>query len=202
MFEDKNLERVLRREERNGIDLGFGADVILMNAQWMAVLPRHRLMDEYRQTLGAIVEALGYIPDNEIVHIQLSRKEYIITHPLPEVVGEDIDSFIPDEEELCKYTGLSSGVYALFQTRDGTIYGCLSVGPSLRVMDAYVGEGVLVRRDENTGEAVYRRTDRPREDKNTAEQLEAWRYLEARQWCRWDDEPKGEIEGQEEIDDG
>ncbi len=203
IFKDKDLERVLRREERNGIDLSFGADVILLTAQWMAVFPRHRLTEEYRQTLGAIVEALGYIPENEIVHIKLSKGEYVISHPLPEVVVEDIDRFVPEEKELCKYTGLSSGGYFLYQTRDGTIYGCLSAGPSLYVMDAWVGDGVLVRRDENTGEAVYRRTDRPREDKDTRDRLEEWAYLEARQWVRWpEEEPDGEIDGQEEIGDG
>lgn len=48
MFKDKDLERVLRREEKTGIDLIFGVDVILMTAQWMAVFPWHRLTEEYR----------------------------------------------------------------------------------------------------------------------------------------------------------
>jgi len=202
MFEDRNLERVLRREEKQGIDLCFGEDVTLLTAQWMAVLPRHRLMDEYRQTLGAVVEALGYIPDSEIVHIEKNKDGYLISRPLPEVVGEDVASFFPDREEKIKAIGLSMSLWALYQTRDGTIYGCAGGGPALGVLQTSIGDnGVLVRRDENTGEAVYRRTDRPREDKDGPETLEAWKYLQERSWCRWDEEqPSGEIDGQEEIE--
>lgn len=200
IFEDKNLERVLRREEKLGIDLIFsGLNVTMMTANWMATLPRHRLLGEYRKTLAAIVEALGYIPDNEIVHIQLSKGEYVITHPLPEVIGEDVSSFLTEyeEEEDILPMGLASAAWWLYQTRDGTIYGCPGGGPNLNVTGARVGARTMVRRDENTGEAVYKTTYRPREDKDTPDSLAAWRYLEARQWVRWpDEEPEGEMEGQ------
>lgn len=202
IFEDKNLERVLRREEKLGIDLIFGEDVTMMTASWMAVMPRYRLLGEYRKTLAAIVEAMGYIPDNEIVHIQLAKGEYVITHPLPEVVGEDIGSFLSDEDETEEALpmGLASAAWWLYQTRDGTIYGCTGHGPNLNVTGTRVGERVMVRRDENTGEAVYRITYRPREDRDTRERLEAWAYLEARQWVKWPEEGPGEVEGQEVID--
>lgn len=200
-FNDKNLERVLRKEERTGITLIFSADVTLLTAQWMAVLPRYRLMDEYRQTLGAIVEALGYIPDNEIVHIFLSKSEYVITHPLPEVIGEEVSSFIPDETAEAKPTGLSAFGWSMFQTEDNTMYGVYQSGPGLNVSGYSVGGSVLVRRDENTGEAVYRKWDRPRVDKDSQSLLDNWAYLEGRQWCQWDTDPDGEIEGQEEIGD-
>lgn len=203
IFEDKNLERVLRREEKLGVDLIFsGMDVTMMTATWMATLPRHRLLGEYRKTLAAIVEALGYIPDNEIVHIQLSKGEYVITHPLPEVIGEDVSSFLTEyeEEEEAMPMGLAMAGWWLYQTRAGEIVGCTGSGPNLNVTGTRVGARTLVRRDENTGEAVYKVTYRPREDKDTAESLDAWRYLEARQWVRWpEEEPDGEIDGQEEI---
>lgn len=202
IFEDKNLERVLRREEKTGIDLIFGADVILMTAQWMAVFPRHRLTEEYRQTLGAIVEAMGYIPENENVHIRLTKGEYVITHPLPEVIGEDVSSFLPDETWEVKPTGLSAFGWTLFQAEDNTMYGVYQSGPGLNVSGCAVGGGVLVRRDENTGEAVYRKWDRPRADKDPKSLLDNWTYLEGRQWCQWDREPEGEIDGQEMIEDG
>ena len=202
MFEDKNLERVLRREEKLGIDLIFSEDVTFLTANWMATLPRYRLLGEYRKTLAAIVEALGYIPDREIVHIQLSKGEYVITHPMPEVVGEDINSFLPEDEEDVMAMGLAMAGWWLYQTHSGRIIGCTGNGPDLGVTGATLGERSLIRRDENTGEAVYKTTYRPREDKDTRECLEAWAYLEARQWVHWPgEEPAGEIEGQEAIED-
>ena len=201
MFEDKNLERVLRREEKlAGIDLIFSEDVTMLTADWMATLPRYRLMMEYRKTLAAIVEALGYIPEDEIVHIELTKGEYSIIHPLPEVVGEDISGFLPEAEEEVKGMGLSMAGWYLYQSRSGKIIGCTGRGPNLNVTGATVGERSLIRRDENTGEAVYKTIYRPREDKDTAESMEAWAYLEARQWVRWPEEaPESEIEGQTEI---
>ncbi|MBQ7737299.1 MAG: hypothetical protein IJT62_05625 [Oscillospiraceae bacterium] len=205
MFEDKNLERILRKEEKYGIDLCFGEDVILLTAEWMAVLPRYRLMEAYRQTLGAIVEALGYIPDNEVVHIvRCKSSEYVITHPMPEVVAEDVGAFLTepgDTERPVKSTGMKFGIWYMVQTRSGEIYGVPSVGPALGVNESGINsKGIQVREDENTGEKVYLRTDRPREDKDSQAMLDNWAYLEARQWCVWDAEP-GEIKGQEDIDD-
>ena len=205
MFEDKNLERILRKEEKYGIDLCFGEDVILLTAEWMAVLPRYRLMEAYRQTLGAIVEALGYIPENEVLHIVRSKDGYLVTHPMPEVVSEDINSFLTepgDAERPVKGTGMKFGIWYLVQTSSGEIYGVPAVGPALGVTESSINDkGIQVREDENTGEKVYLRTDRPREDKDSQSMLDNWAYLEARQWCAWDGEEPGEIEGQEDIDD-
>ena len=200
-FDDKNLERAMRREEKlAGIDLLFGGDVTMLCAQWMAVVPWYRLKEEYRKTLAAIVEALGYIPENEIVHIQLIKGEYVITHPLPEVIGEDVKAFLQGGDEPVKATGLSFAGWQLWQAEDNTIYACTGRGPAMDVPDSQAGENVLIRRDINTGEAVYRRTDRPREDTWTREAMEAWTHLEAHSWCRWDPDADGEIEGQEEIE--
>lgn len=206
MFQDKNLEKVFRQAQKGaGIDIIFDDEqVVFLTANWMAVLPRYRLTEAYRQTLGAIVEALGYIPEREILHVIKGKDEYMVTHPLPEVVSEDIASYcaLPgDAPEQIKNMGLYMSGWWLYQKKDNTIYGLHSGGPDLGIPDTYINEkGTLFQTDENTGEEVYRRTDRPREDASTAEILEAWAYMEGRRWCPWECHERQEIEGQEELD--
>lgn len=46
--------------------------------------------------------------------------------------------------------------------------------------------GIVRQEDGDTGERLYRRGYRPREDTDSEATLRKWRHLEAMSWCDWD----------------
>lgn len=202
MFDDGKLAKALAAEEKNGLILSFdGEQMILIGKEWMACIPQHLLREKYRQTLGHLVEALGYVPEQEICEIIKAKGEYFVNHPLPEVVGEHVGHYLGAEEDEAKFTGLTRAGRALYQIRPGAIFGCTMRGPYLReCREIFLTErDTLKWTDENTGEELYRAAERPREEDCTEELLNLWTHLEAWSWCEWSREETREIEGQEEI---
>ena len=133
MFDDGKLAKALAAEEKNGLILSFdGEQMILIGKEWMACIPQHLLREKYRQTLGHLVEALGYVPETEICEIIKAKGEYFVNHPLPEVVGEHVGHYLGAEEDEAKFTGLTRNGRALYQIRAGAIFGCTMRGPYLR----------------------------------------------------------------------
>ena len=207
MFDDGKLAKALAYEEKAGLVLSFnGEQVTAIGRDWMALFPQDLLRSNYRQTLGHLVEVLGYVPEVETLEIYKAKGEYIVERPLPEVVAEQAADYV--DVPLCevKYTDLRRFGKMLFQARRGRIYACTMRGPDLATLGAPIvltGADTLRWCDSNSGEELYRRAEHPREDSHTEAELEAWDHLEAFDWCVWDEpDADGPIEGQEVMEDG
>ena len=60
-------------------------------------------------------------------------------------------------------------------------------GANLDVRRYTITPGGIVRQEDgDTGERLYRRSWRPREDTDSETTLQKWRHLEAMRWCDWD----------------
>ena len=202
MFDDGKLAKALAAEEKNGLILSFdGCQVLLIGKEWMACIPQHLLREKYRQTLGHLVEVLGYVPEQELLEIRKAKGEYVVTHPLQGVIGEHVGHYLGDEKREVKYTGLHRNGRALWQARAGTVYGCTMEGPYLKDSRevSLTWADTLKWTDENTGEELYRATERPREDEATEDLLNLWDHLEAWSWCEWPENAPDEIDGQEDL---
>lgn len=188
-FDDAALERALRAETKGGLTLCGGVgELTVIGCEWMAVLPEIELRDRLRGTLGALVEMLGYIPGVETVQIRRQHGAFVVNTMLPEVVGEEIHGYIAerDEEEI-RPTGLRMGLNFLMQKRNGEIVGVVPRGANLDVRRYAITPGGIVRQEDgDTGERLYRRGYRPREDTDSEATLKKWRHLEAMSWCDWD----------------
>lgn len=188
-FDDAALERALRAETKGGLTLCGGVgELTVIGCEWMAILPEIELRDRLRGTLGALVEMLGYIPENDTVRIVRNKGGYLVQPELPETVGEEINGYAGEThtEEICP-TGLRLGLDFLMQKRNGEIAGVTPRGASLNIRTTTITPNGIVRQaDEDTGERLYRRSWRPREDTDTPEMLAKWRHLEAMSWCDWD----------------
>lgn len=188
-FNDAALERALRAETKGGLTLCGGvSELTVIGCGWMAVIPEIELRDRLRGTLGALVEMLGYIPSMETVQIVRSKGAFVVNTVLPEVVGEEIAGYIVEEdEEEIRPTGLRLGLDFLMQKKTGEIVGVTQRGASLGVRRYSITPGGIVRQEDgDTGEWLYRRGYRPREDTASEATLRKWRHLEAMSWCDWD----------------
>lgn len=188
-FEDASLERALRAETKGGVTLYGGVDELtVIGDGWMAVIPETELRERLRGTLGALVEMLGYIPGVETVRILRQKGGYTVQPEMPETVAAEICVYAEETEtEEIRVTGLRLGGSVLAQKRGGEIVGIPPRGPGLCVRRYYVTPGGIVRQeDEDTGERLYRRGYRPREDTDTETALRRWKHLEMIDWCGWD----------------
>lgn len=188
-FDDAALERALRAETKGGLTLCGGvSELTVIGCGWMAVIPEIELRDRLRGTLGALVEMLGYIPGVETVQIVRSKGAFVVNTVLPEVVGEEIAGYIAEEDEVeIRPTGLRMGLHVLMQKRNGEIVGVVPRGANLDVRRYAITPGGIVRQEDgDTGELLYRRGYRPREDTDSEATLRKWRHLEAMSWCDWD----------------
>lgn len=188
-FDDAALERALRAETKGGLTLCGGvSELTVIGCGWMAVIPEIELRDRLRGTLGALVEMLGYIPGMETVQIVRSKGAFVVNTVLPEVVGEEIAGYIAEEDEVeIRPTGLRLGLDFLMQKKTGEIVGVTQRGASLGVRRySITPNGIVRQEDADTGELLYRRGYRPREDTDSETTLKKWRHLEAMSWCDWD----------------
>lgn len=188
-FDDAALERALRAETKHGLTLYCNGETLTaLGYEWMAVVPMDGLRERLRGTLGALVEMLGYIPGMETVQIVRSKGAFVVNTVLPEVVGEEIAGYIVEEdEEEIRPTGLRLGLDSLMQKKTGEIVGVTQPGASLGVRRyAITPNGIVRQEDGDTGERLYRRSYRPREDTDSEATLRKWRHLEAMSWCDWD----------------
>ena len=73
------------------------------------------------------------------------------------------------------------------QKKTGEIVGVTQRGASLGVRRYSITPGGIVRQEDgDTGERLYRRSYRPREDTDSEATLRKWRHLEVMSWCDWD----------------
>ena len=188
-FDDAALERALRAETKGGLTLcGGESDLTVIGCGWMAVIPEIELRDRLRGTLGALVEMLGYIPENDTVWIVRNKGGYLVQPELPETVGEEICGYAGETHtEEIRPTGLRLGLDFLMQKKTGEIVGVTQRGASLGVRRYSITPGGIVRQEDgDTGERLYRRSYRPREDTDSEATLRKWRHLEVMSWCDWD----------------
>lgn len=188
-FDDAALERALRAETKHELTLYCNGETLTaLGYEWMAVVPMDGLRERLRGTLGALVEMLGYIPGMETVQIVRSKGAFVVNTVLPEVVGEEIVGYVVEEdEEEIRPTGLRLGLDFLMQKKTGEIVGVTQRGASLGVRRyAITPNGIVRQEDGDTGERLYRRGYRPREDTDSEATLRKWRHLEAMSWCDWD----------------
>lgn len=188
-FDDAALERALRAETKHGLTLYCNGETLTaLGYEWMAVVPMDGLRERLRGTLGALVEMLGYISENDTVRIVRNKGAFVVNTVLPEVVGEEIAGYIVEEdEEEIRPTGLRLGLDFLMQKKTGEIVGVTQRGASLGVRRySITPNGIVRQEDGDTGERLYRRGYRPREDTDSEATLKKWRHLEAMSWCDWD----------------
>lgn len=188
-FDDAALERALRAETKHGLTLYCNGETLTaLGYEWMAVVPMDGLRERLRGTLGALVEMLGYIPENDTVRIVRNKGGYLVQPELPETVGEEINGYVGETyTEEIRPTGLRMGLNFLMQKRDNQIVGVVPRGANLDVRRYTITPGGIVRQeDRDTGERLYRRGYRPREDTASEATLRKWRHLEAMSWCDWD----------------
>lgn len=188
-FDDAALERALRAETKGGLTLcGGESELTVIGCGWMAVIPEIELRNRLRGTLGALVEMLGYIPENDTVWIVRNKGGYLVQPELPETVGEEICGYAGETHtEEIRPTGLRLGLDFLMQKKTGEIVGVTQRGASLGVRRYSITPGGIVRQEDgDTGERLYRRSYRPREDTDSEATLRKWRHLEVMSWCDWD----------------
>jgi len=187
MFNEKRLLKHIEREEKSGIILMFDDFAFTMIADgWMAETLRENLMNRYREVLGHIVEVLGYIPETECVRIRRGKGEWIVEHPIPEVITESVCAYrMFGSDEPLQYTGLHYGG-ALWQTADGIIRRRTVDGPSPGGKPRLTDREILVLTDVSGGEAAWYTTYRPREDISPEREIELWRHLESVFWTDWE----------------
>lgn len=78
-FDDAALERALRAETKHGLTLYCNGETLTaLGYEWMAVVPMDGLRERLRGTLGALVEMLGYIPENDTVRIVRNKGGYAV----------------------------------------------------------------------------------------------------------------------------
>lgn len=78
-FDDAALERALRAETKHGLTLYCNGETLTaLGYEWMAVVPMDGLRERLRGTLGALVEMLGYIPENDTVRIVRNKGGYLV----------------------------------------------------------------------------------------------------------------------------
>lgn len=187
-FDDAALERALRAETKHGLTLYCNGETLTaLGYEWMAVVPMDGLRERLRGTLGALVEMLGYIPENDTVRIVRSKGGYLVQPELPETVGEEICGYAGETyTEEIRPTGLRLGLNFLMQKRNGEIVGVVPRGANLNVRRYSITPGGIVRQEDgDTGERLYRRGYRPREDTDSEATLRKWRHLEMMSWCDW-----------------
>ena len=188
-FDDAALERALRAETKGGLTLcGGESELTVIGCGWMAVVPMDGLRERLRGTLGALVEMLGYIPENDTVRIVRNKGGYLVQPELPETVGEEICGYAGETHtEEIRPTGLRMGMNFLMQKRNGEIVAVSLRGANLDVRRYAITAGGIVRQEDgDTGERLYRRGYRPREDTDSEATLGKWRHLEVMSWCDWD----------------
>ena len=107
---------------------------------------------------------------------------------LPETVREEICGYAGETNtEEIRPTGLRMGLNFLMQKRNGDIVGVTPRGANLDVRRYAITPGGIVRQEDgDTGERLYRRGYRPREDTESEATLRKWRHLEVMSWCDWD----------------
>lgn len=188
-FDDAALERALRAETKGGLTLYCNGETLTaLGYEWMAVVPMDGLRERLRGTLGALVEMLGYIPENDTVRIVRNKGGYLVQPELPETVGEEICGYAGETHtEEIRPTGLRLGLDFLMQKKTGEIVAVSLRGANLNVRRYAITPGGIVRQEDgDTGERLYRRGYRPREDTGSETTLRKWRHLEAMSWCDWD----------------
>ena len=111
-FDDAALERALRAETKHGLTLYCNGETLTaLGYEWMAVVPMDGLRERLRGTLGALVEMLGYIPENDTVRIVRNKGGYLVQPELPEPVGEEINGYAGESHtEEIRPTGLRMGL--------------------------------------------------------------------------------------------
>lgn len=103
-------------------------------------------------------------------------------------LGEEICGYAGETHtEEIRPTGLRMGLNFLMQKRNGEIVGVVPRGANLDVRRYSITPGGIVRQEDgDTGERLYRRGYRPREDTDSEATLRKWRHLEVMSWCDWD----------------
>lgn len=134
-FDDAALERALRAETKHGLTLYCNGETLTaLGYEWMAVVPMDGLRERLRGTLGALVEMLGYIPENDTVWIVRNKGGYLVQPELPETVGEEICGYAGETHtEEIRPTGLRMGMNFLMQKKNGEIVGVVPRGANLDV---------------------------------------------------------------------
>lgn len=228
MIDDKKLEKMVRRQVKLGMTIYVGGDEIaFVSSNWLARTTMQRLCEKLRITLGALVEMLGFIPEEGAIRIRKNKDGYDVQEEMQTVAANQIGTFLDGKLWPVKRTALSYGwARELWQTRSGKLYGQTADRVDAGGNNAYLnGAGCLVLRDLNNCEEQYIKVSRPEDDVGIVH-FDMWEHLEAVMWTDWSDslpeeneekdeqivlalpapeDPTGEPEetdGQEVIDDG
>ena len=188
MFEDRVLERHLRRTVRGGLTIyRSGSAVTFLARNWVAGTTMEALSDRLRGSLGAMVEFLGYLPEEGGVMVQLQKGVYSAQEVLPEVVAESLGSFIGNPVNELRPTPISYGAQRLLQAEDRRVVAVSGPAPdaSGRLWET-VAHSVMIR-DEDSRDVTYVTSYIPGDD--SAEGIrKAWKYLEQRMWADWEEQ--------------
>lgn len=201
MIDDKKLEKMLRRQVRTGLTIYVGGDEIaFVGSSQMVRTTLARLQDKLRVTLGALVEMLGFIPEEGAILIRKTKDGYDVQEEMLNVVSNQIGTFLDMELIPVKRTGLSYGwAWSLWQTAQGRLYGQTSERVDTGGSDAWLnGAGCLVLRDLNCAEEQYIKVSRPEADVDTV-RFVLWRHLEQVMWTEWPETAASEPEDDGQI---
>lgn len=191
MIDDKKLEKILRRQVKVGLTIYVGGDEIaFVGANWLARTTMARLTEKLRITLGALVEMLGFIPEEGAIRIRKQKDSYDVQEEMQTVVANQISTFLDAKLWPVKRTTLSYGwAVQLWQTRSGKLYGQTADRVDNGGANAYLnGAGCLVIRDLNNSEEQYIKVSRPEDDVGTVRSA-LWEHLEEVMWTDWSDYP-------------
>ena len=200
MFDDKKLEKMLRRQVKTGLTIYVGGDEIaFVSSNWMARTTMERLREKLRITLGALVEMLGFIPEDGAIRIRKNKDGYDVQEEMMTVAANQISTFLARTLWPVKRTALSYGwARELWQTRDGTLYGQTADRVDDGGNTAWLnGADCLVLRDLNNCEEQYIKVSRPEDDVGIVH-FDMWQHLEEVMWTDWSDSPAAEEEPEEE----
>lgn len=190
MIEDKSLKRAIKTAVKHGgcclwINRNTGS-VNFWTEDWMAATDALEMKKHLRESMGLLVEMLGYLPERP-VKIFKGNGEYMEAGMLPEVAEAEINGFLGGGlEEVARLPLIWRG-HALWESEARRIYGVDAGAPHCLSKEHYInGNGCITAIDEDNGEGVFVRCfDK---DHRTDEEWEELRHLESYEWHRWERE--------------
>lgn len=149
-----------------------------------------KLYNEYGSAQGSLLGVENIFPTLGKISVSNALRLLAVPEEEREDFAREVDAehiSARDLEEEIRPTGLRLGLDFLMQKKTGEIVGVTQRGASLGVRRySITPNGIVRQEDGDTGERLYRRGYRPREDTDSEATLKKWRHLEAMSWCDWD----------------
>ena len=187
MIDDKSLKKAFVYAAKHGgagvwIN-GESGRVHFWSEVWAAATDAQNMRDHLRESMAAIVEMLGYLP-NKPVKIVKGKGEWLEEPILPEVAEAELTVFEGDDGTEVFRLPLHWRGASLWQDEDGRLYGCRDTAPYCLCKTRYINmNGRLAAVDEDAGEGVYATAFTV--ESRTDDERREMEFLQGYRWGDW-----------------